>query len=645
MTTHDLLPTEYYSPEERLLHGKGVASAVGAGRAEDWVELDQSVAVNTWSPERRWRRRGELRVGFHWFDMREIADWDTAPHWHGPAAGTETEDGSCSPSWRPPLTESELALGLCHEDPRLRLAALGLAADGGLPASVLPFVLIRCADTDGAVRELARSVIGPALAGADDTVVRGLAPLALLLGPRRYGDMPRDLVLSRTGGTPPEAVAELLAGRQRETRIAGLRSGAEAGSGPLGVAEAFAVAEGDPDFGVREHAVRAAVRIAVRAAAEGNGRVHEEARARLLTFFQACRDVGVGHASLTAAQDAGLVRPEDLARSAVLHPEPALRRRCLAVLLAGPEGDLHLDLLLTARDAVVRAAAVERLRPAGRGGELVRHLTDGQARVRAVACRELRAAGGDPHAYYRELCADPAAVTPAAVTGLAEERSPEDVPLLRSLVRHAHGPVRARALAALRMLGALPGDGPAPFADDPDPSVRSTVLSAVRDSPDALRLLLTLPYGDMRAAALARLASDHGLDWREALPFLDDPAPEVARAATDALRRRGDDIPVPLLLDLATPARPRARRAAGLALIRRHGGPESLLAGLRLADDPDPTVRDAARREAVWGLRRLEEEVGGTYGDEIRLLVERHAAELPRWYQDIRRRQRAERGR
>ncbi|MFE2557760.1 hypothetical protein ACFXGT_17390 [Streptomyces sp. NPDC059352] len=51
------------------------------------------------------------------------------------------------------------------------------------------------------------------------------------------------------------------------------------------------------------------------------------------------------------------------------------------------------------------------------------------------------------------------------------------------------------------------------------------------------------------------------------------------------------------------------------------------------------------RGEALRGLRRLGDEAGGPYADEIRRLVERHAAELPRWYEEIRRRNRSARGR
>ncbi|WP_043497710.1 HEAT repeat domain-containing protein [Streptomyces glaucescens] len=119
--------------------------------------------------------------------------------------------------------------------------------------------------------------------------------------------------------------------------------------------------------------------------------------------------------------------------------------------------------------------------------------------MRATACRELRAEGYDIRAHHRALCADPATVVPAAVLGLAEQGHAEDAALLRPLLRHPHAGVRARALSALRMLGALPDDALVPFADDPDPGVRGSALGALRGTPRLLRNLLDSPREDVRA--------------------------------------------------------------------------------------------------------------------------------------------------
>ncbi|WP_328486455.1 hypothetical protein [Streptomyces zaomyceticus] len=630
-----LLPAQYRSPGERLLHGKGIAAAAGAGRAEDWARLDQGVATYTWRPGPRWSR-GRVRVGFHWFDDRELADWTTAPHWH--ETGPDGGPGGVA-AWSLPPTESEIALALCHADPRLRAAALRLAE---LPAAALPLVLLRCADTDGTVRELARALLRGALAGtgaAADEAVRALVPLALLLDLRRHGRWAREAVLARTGRdgeAVEEAVAELLTSRRYEIRRAGVRAAVSAGL--LDAAGAYATAERDTDVGVAGEAVRAAVRLS-RRALDADGTAREHLLARFHAFMRLRRDPALGRTALATALEEGLLGPEDLVRLAVFHPERIARRTALAALLDTHDPSPFLDELATARDAVVRIAAVERLRSAGRDDDLVRHLTDSHAPVRALARQELRAAGVDPYPLYRALCADPATVTPAAVSGLAGRRDPEDLPLFRELTRHARGPVRARALGVLRMLGALPGDGPVAFADDPDRTVRKTVLRAVRHRPEALRVLLTAAHGDVRAAALDLLRSRHGLDWRETVPFLEDPAPSVTRVARAAVGWNRSELPLSFLLDLAAPGRPYAQRAAGLALMHDDGA--RLLAALRLADDPDVTLRRTARRDAVRVLSRLEEEVSGPYGDEIRRLVAHHAAELPGWQDEIRRRNRA----
>ncbi|CAM5608946.1 hypothetical protein SGLAM104S_04867 [Streptomyces glaucescens] len=49
------------------------------------------------------------------------------------------------------------------------------------------------------------------------------------------------------------------------------------------------------------------------------------------------------------------------------------------------------------------------------------------------------------------------------------------------------------------MLDALPDDALPPFADDPDPGVRGTALSALRDTPCLLRDLLDSSREDVRA--------------------------------------------------------------------------------------------------------------------------------------------------
>ncbi|WP_189832387.1 hypothetical protein [Streptomyces zaomyceticus] len=542
------LPRRTTAARKGHRRGRGSGPRRGLGEARPG-RRDVHLAAR---PGPRWSR-GRVRVGFHWFDDRELADWTTAPHWH--ETGPDGGPGGVA-AWSLPPTESEIALALCHADPRLRAAALRIAE---LPAAALPLVLVRCADTDGTVREPARATLSGALAGtgaAADEAVRALVPLALLLDLRRHGRWAREAVLARTdrdGETVAEAVAELLTSRRYDIRRAGVRAAVSAGL--LDAAGACATAERDTDVGVAGEAVRAAVRLS-RRALDADGAAREHLIARFHAFMGPRRDPALGRTALATALEVGLLGPEDLVRLAVSHPERIARRTALAALLDAHDPSPFLDEPATARDAAVRIAAVERLRSAGRDDDLARHLTDSHAPVRALARRELRAAGVDPYPVYRALCADPATVTPAAVSGLAGRRDPEDLPLFHELTRHARGPVRARALGVLRMLGALPGDGTVAFADDPDRTVRKTVLRAVRHHPEALRvLLLTAAHGDVRAAALDLLRSRHGLDWRETVPFLEDPAPSVTRVARAAVGWNRSELPLSFLLDLAAPGR------------------------------------------------------------------------------------------
>ncbi|MFD6415360.1 hypothetical protein [Streptomyces sp. NPDC060194] len=162
MKTYALGPTKLLTAAERLLVGKGVDSAVGAGRAEDWGGLDGGVHLYT-----ALRGRGSCRilVGFRWVDQREIVDWERAPRWRESASGG-------APSWSATPTESERVLGLAHADPRVRAAALARP----LPSSVLPLVLIRCSDSDERVHDLARTVLTRALAAADEALLRDSRP-------------------------------------------------------------------------------------------------------------------------------------------------------------------------------------------------------------------------------------------------------------------------------------------------------------------------------------------------------------------------------------------------------------------------------------------------------------------------------------
>ncbi|WP_314253470.1 hypothetical protein [Streptomyces sp. DSM 40907] len=627
-----LLPTQYLSGGERLLHGKAVSTAVAPGRAEDWVRLDTDVFHGTLGRVAGWNTSSRLQIGGQWFDGREISDWGTAPYWREADVPT-----AAAPSWGRPPTASELALCLCHADARVRAAAL----DTGSATAPLPLLLLRCADGDVRVRERARRAFAEALAQTDDGSAGSLAALALRIGRRRHGHWARDAVLARTGGIQEPAVQELLAsegGQGAEARLAGIRAGAEAGL--LDVDALYRIAlTADRDNSERLEAVLAAF-------ATGQDTTEQDtaARKRFIEFLDACENSEVRVSALRHALSAQLPSPGDLTELAVGHRDRHVRRLATRALLDLPCADTSLDQLLAAPDGTVRGSAIGRLRAAARPADLAPYLTDPSPWVRSLAARELRAAGGDPHARYRTLCADPETVTPAAVSGLAEHREPRDAPLLGALTRHKDGAVRARALGGLRRLGVLAADALAPYADDPDPRVGAVVLRGLRDDPVTLRALLAHPHARVRARALVHLTHRHSIGWHEALPLLTDPAKEVSRAARGALWTARSEVTVAQLVALTAQGEQPERRALAMQLLARSFEPEALLTALRLLDDPLPAVRAAARADVhrvLWDRKAA----CGPHADEIRALAERHQERITVWLAETRRRNHALRNR
>ncbi|MFE5792032.1 hypothetical protein ACFQ8C_05565 [Streptomyces sp. NPDC056503] len=662
MTSERLLgPTHYLRGGERLLHGKDTASAAGAGRAEDWVRLDSDVFTGTLNRVAGWRTRSSFRLGAHWFDDREVADWDTAPYWDENAG----EGGA--PSWRHPPTPSELALCLCHADARVRAAALDAAG----PAAPPPLLLLRCADGDGLVRERARAAFARALDTAGDDTARSLAALALRVGARQHGRWGRDAVIDRIGGVPEDAVRELRAsgGWDRwDARKAGIRAGAE--SGALDEDALYEIALTARDPGERLEGLRGAL---------GNRR-DLAARRRFLGFLEVAEGSEVRVLALRYAADAGLLTVDDLAGIALGHRDRHVRRHAARGLVrragqgarpappsasasgagaveapscpsggappAPPSGtavEAAVARLSDASDPAVRGTAVAWLRAGGSGDGLVAHLADPSPWVRGLARDGLREAGGDPRARLRALCADPAALTAPAVSALAEERHPEDVPLLRALTRHADGAVRARALGGLRLLGALEDGELPPYADDPDPRVGAVVLRALRDDPEALRRLLAHRHARVRARALVLLSHRHGLGWDEAVAHLADPAPEMARAARGALRGASRGASTERLIACTAPGEAPALRGLAMKLLGNRYAPEGLLNALRLLDDPQPEVRAVARDRAlqvVWDSKAAE----GPHADGIRALAEANAERIATWWAERKERRRAARG-
>ncbi|MGW2113928.1 hypothetical protein [Streptomyces zhihengii] len=245
----------------------------------------------------------------------------------------------------------------------------------------------------------------------------------------------------------------------------------------------------------------------------------------------------------------------ELARRAASESDPVVCRlwsdAALASMAADGADDAAVDTLLGARAPMVRAAGVTALRRAGRTGEAAGALTDRSALVRASARWAYAQGGGDAHARYLRLCADPASLGPGAVAGLAECGRREDAALLRPLLTHASAAVRARAVAGLRSLEC---------------------------SPPAL-----------------------------VLPLLDDPSPAVVREATGALLPHAAALPAGELARRLAPDRPTPVRRAAFRLLRARGGLDQLRAAVALLADEDPGLRGNA--ESAVRLRRWVHEV------------------------------------
>ncbi|PWK68760.1 HEAT repeat protein [Streptomyces sp. CG 926] len=252
--------------------------------------------------------------------------------------------------------------------------------------------------------------------------------------------------------------------------------------------------------------------------------------------------------------DAGLLDVRELAALAAAEKDPPTSGlwtdATLAALAADGPDDEAVDTLLGGHGQMVRAAGVTALRGAGRGAEAADHLCDRSGTVRACARWLVRQGGGDPRALCRELPADPARVSPYQVTGFAECALREDAPLLRALLTHPGGQVRAAAVAGLRLL-------------------------------------------DVTDVELLR-------------PLLDDPAPAVAREVARGLGGSADRLPVDWLMARIAPERPPHTRRAAYRLLVARGGVVGLRASVELLTDRDPGLRRIAgqRVQSMWSPDR-----------------------------------------
>ncbi|MBT2447229.1 hypothetical protein J7F03_09085 [Streptomyces sp. ISL-43] len=385
---------------------------------------------------------------------------------------------------------THIALRLCHYDGRIRAAALDA------PHLPPPLIAIRCADWVPAVRRRARRVLTQALAADPAGTLLLLTPLVLRLARREQGAWALELFSAVLRGEQVPVPAPWW-------HLGPSRAALDEATEPV-----LAALRDSDDLPTR--------RFAARISLEG-GR------------FSSVREL------------AGRARAERDAATSRLWTDAAL-----AALAAGGPDDTAVDELLTGHLPLVRAAGVTALRGAGRAAEAAEYLADRSGVVRACARWLAGQGGGDPRALSRALVEGPAQVTPYAVTGFAECARREDAPLLRALLDHPAGAVRASAVRGLRLL----------------------------DSTD---------LGLLRA-------------------LLDDPSPSVAREASLSLRSSAGRLPADWLVDRLAPGRPVHTRRAAYRLLHARGGVAGLRASVELLTDQDAGLRLLAAQhiQSLW---------------------------------------------
>lgn len=409
----------------------------------------------------------------------------------GPEAWTafDEEVRNLIASSYPPPRSGRIEARLCDRDGRVRETALSA---GQNPPPQL--VLIRCADWVPQVRERARRVLAGIVAREPVTALVGLGPLIVRLGRREHGAWAVEQLEAALSGRHSPLTAGWRSGRPSATWSWTALTGEQC-------ADALARLSDGADLATRRFATR-----------------------------------------LTVA--AGGIGVRDLARRAARELDPVTARLYTdaALLAMATDGadDAAVDTLLSGHLPMVRASGVTALRRAGRADEAARHLADRSGLVRACARWLLSQGGGDPHTHYLALVTDSEQLSPNAVTGFSECAKRADAPLLRNLIDHPVGAVRAAAVAGLRRL-------------------------------------------------------DASIDDAALIPLLDDPWPAAAREAALSLLQVARRLDHRHLAERIGPERPAHVRRAAFRLLRARGGIHQLRAAVALTADPDPGLRAQAR--------------------------------------------------
>ncbi|MGW6707509.1 hypothetical protein ACWGDE_21830 [Streptomyces sp. NPDC054956] len=301
-------------------------------------------------------------------------------------------------------------------------------------------------------------------------------------------------------------------------------------------------------------------------------------RADILDRLSRGRDLPARRFATRLIVEAGGTGVRELARRAALQPDPVTARlwadAALRAMAADGSDGAAVDTLLGATDPMVRASGVSALRGAGRTFEAERYLADRSGLVRACARRAVSQAGGDPAGDYLALLTGPGPVSPYAVTGFSECAEHVDAPLLRGLLDHPSGTVRAAAVAGLRRL------------DD---------------------------------------ATDDAL----LLPLLDDPSASVTREASLSLLQVVERIDHRHLSERIDPIRHLHVRRAAFRLLRAMGGIHELRAAVTVSKDPDPFLRAKARAIVIGWDWRYTWNSGEAERTEVAELLARSEHVLP----------------
>ncbi|MFI5982860.1 HEAT repeat domain-containing protein [Streptomyces sp. NPDC051555] len=401
----------------------------------------------------------------------------------------------------PALLRSRPHTALCHPEGRVREEAVRQLAQGAWRGpSLLPLVVIRCADWAGPVRTRARALLARTLADSPTETLVALTPLVLRLGARGRGEWARDLFEAALGDAPA-AVLEALLG-ERDPAARRFAGRLLLGSGRRGARELARAAarEGDPVLR------RLWTDGALAALAAGAPRSDADAVVDLLL---GSRSGQVRAAGVTALRRTG--RAAEAA--AHLTDRTGIVRACARWSVGQDGGDPRTRYLeLCAEPRTVSGGAVLGLAECGRRADapLLRALlTHPRPAVRAGAVAGLRLLDATDTALLFPLLTDPAgAVVREAALALlpSVDRLPEAtlVELLAPAQPFAQRRAAHRLLHARGGVAGLRAD--VLLLDDLDPSLRRRAEQHVRAmwSPYAPPVL---PAGDPEVGALLERCS------------------------------------------------------------------------------------------------------------------------------------------